>query len=156
MNTDSEILKHITTTYLNLRVGMAVLAFFLPIGLITGVMFSSSVDMQGSISAFYHTPMRNLFVGVLVAVGVFLYLYKGFSVEENLVLNVAGILSIGVAFLPTSVPSEINAQASRFLPLDPFTSPMLHGICAVSLFLAIGYMKVNGRSINKNTRKLAY
>ena len=142
MQKGTDILKHITQTYLNLRVGIAILSFLLPAGMIIGVLLSKDVEMQGSISAFYHTPMRNLFVGLLVAVGSFLYLYKGFSVRENLALNIAGIMAIGVAFLPTAVPSTIKALNSPFLPPNPFTSPWLHGFCAVSLFIAIAYVCV--------------
>ena len=93
-----DIAKHITQTYVNLRVGMAAMALLLPLLLMAGSWLSTNVVFQSSISAFYHTPMRNLFVGLLVAVGSFLYLYKGFSNEENIALNFAGVFSIGLHF----------------------------------------------------------
>src|SRR5688572_33391886 len=43
------------------------------------------------------TPMRSWFVGPLFVLGVFLYLYKGFSHLENKLLNAAGLFALGVA-----------------------------------------------------------
>ena len=132
--------KHITQTYVNLRIGMAVMALLLPILLMFGSWISTRVDFQSSISAFYHTPMRNLFVGLLVAVGSFLYLYKGFSKKENIALNFAGVFAIGVAFFPTSVPLEICDPNKISGGKCPYESPALHGTCAVLFFLCIAYV----------------
>ena len=135
-----DIAKHITQTYLNLRVGMAAMALLLPLLLMAGSWLSTNVVFQSSISAFYHTPMRNLFVGLLVAVGSFLYLYKGFSNEENIALNFAGVFSIGVAFLPTGISKEV-CDPEAIPKMDcPFTAPWLHGISAVLFFLCIAYV----------------
>ena len=140
MNTETDINKHITQTYINLRLGMATIALLLPILLIIGSWLSSKVAFQESISAFYHTGMRNLFVGSLCAVGSFLYLYKGFNERENIALNFAGIFALGVAFFPTSIPEEIMESSVNYLPDNPFTAPYLHGICAVLFFIAIAYV----------------
>ena len=138
----TNMVNHITQTYVNLRIGMAILAFSLPLLLMAGSWLSANVVFQGSISAFYHTAMRNLFVGLLVAVGSFLYLYKGFSKKENIALNVAGLSAIGVAFFPTIIPKNILEAPRSYLPIEPFTAPYLHGFCAVVLFFAIAYVCV--------------
>ena len=44
--------------------------------------------------------MRNWFVGTLFVVGVCLYLIKGFSKWENILLTIAGILAVCVAIFP--------------------------------------------------------
>jgi hypothetical protein len=44
--------------------------------------------------------MRDFFVGFLFAIGAFLYLYKGYSTRENILLNIAGCLAVGVAVFP--------------------------------------------------------
>jgi hypothetical protein len=41
--------------------------------------------------------MRDWFVGLLFAVGNFLYLYKGFGRAEDWALNIGGVLALGVA-----------------------------------------------------------
>lgn len=65
----------------------------------------SRVDcFQGSISAYYYTPVRSVFVGGLVAIGVSLIAIKGSTDWEDILLNLAGVLAPIVAFVPTSPP----------------------------------------------------
>lgn len=128
---DSEQLhKHIHSTYVSLRVGIGVIAFLLPL-LLWGIGSLLKIELQTSMSAYYHTRMRDVFVGCLFAIGAFLYLYKGFSVQENQALNLAGLFAIGIALLPTHVPIDGTAD---------FTSPRLHTVCAVSFFTLIAYV----------------
>jgi len=133
------ITKHITLTYVNLRVGMALLAFSLPVILILWSAFTGG-EILPSISAYYHTPMRDLFVGTLVAIGVSLYLYKGFSDKENKALNCAGIFAVGVAFLPTCVPElagmtdQVCNQGLRCVV------KWLHRISAFMFFIPVAYV----------------
>jgi len=134
------IQNHISKTYFNLRSGLSLVALLLPIVLLAGALISSSFGLQPSISDFYHTPLRNFFVGVLISVGSFLYLYKGYKNKENVALNIAGVLALGVAFIPTSVPESIQAAAPPWLPPDPFVWPLVHGIVAVTFFLAIAFV----------------
>jgi hypothetical protein len=58
--------------------------------------------VQGSISAYFHTPVQSVFVGVLVTMGVCLIALKGNTEAEDILLNVAGMLAPGVAFVPTN------------------------------------------------------
>lgn len=59
-------------------------------------------DGHYSISYFYHVEeTRDLFVGLLWAVGVFLILYQGLSRWENLTLSAGGLFLILVAMVPT-------------------------------------------------------
>lgn len=60
--------------------------------------------MMGSISGFYYTPARGLFVGTVVAIGVALMAYRGYTRGENVLLNAAGGLAVVVALCPTVDP----------------------------------------------------
>jgi hypothetical protein len=117
-------------TYHSLRLGIFFAGLALPFALwlIGGW---RGVGLQGSMSAYYWTPMRDVFVGVLVAVGFLLYLYKGFSTAENVALNLAGVFAVGVANLPT-----VNGNGPRG------TVETLHVVCAVAFFLCIGYVAI--------------
>src|SRR5262245_32291696 len=98
-------------TYRYLRIGMigAVVLLAASIGI-----ERSKVDCwQRSISAYYYTPVRAIFVGSLMAVGLSLIVYKGRSPGEDPFLNFAGMLAPVVAIVPTtdvgvcySVPPE--------------------------------------------------
>jgi hypothetical protein len=131
---DSEkaLLASISASYFWLRIGLASLALAFPILL----WFFAGGDLLGSISAYYHEPAgrdgplgrepRDVFVGVLCAIGAFLYLYKGYRWEENLALNVAGIAAAAIALFPTDLDGR-----------DVIT---VHGAAAVTYFLAIAYV----------------
>jgi hypothetical protein len=128
----SELRKHVEATYFNLRIGMAVIAFAFPILLALGAKLLRNVSLQDSMSAYYHAgngALRDVFVGVLVATGAFLYLYKGFSRAENYALNLAGIFAVGVAVFPMQWQCEPAC--------DPLS---LHGTAAVFFFVSIAYV----------------
>lgn len=56
---------------------------------------------QHSISAYYYTPVRGMFVGGLVGIGVCLVALRGNTDAEDALLNLAGMLAPVVAFVPT-------------------------------------------------------
>jgi hypothetical protein len=63
----------------------------------------------GSVSAYYYTPARTVFVGGLVAFGASLIAYKGRAPEEDVALNFAGYMAILVAIVPTGESAECPA-----------------------------------------------
>ena len=93
---------------------------FLALAMAAVLPLSSVLDgekPEESLSHYYWTDKdyhRNLFVGVLCAVAVFLLLYKGLRKgadevplwNEAALLNVAGVATLGVAFFPVDVEKE--------------------------------------------------
>ena len=91
---------------------MGLIAFFTPIIIPAWGWFLFGIEWQNSLSAYYFAPdgdnfdkfspypCRVLFVGVLFALGSFLFMYKGFSWWENKFLNFAGAFAVGVALFP--------------------------------------------------------
>jgi hypothetical protein len=123
---DQDLSEHIAATYTTLRIGIIVLASALPLVLWIGGKILLDLALKQSLSAYYFSGMRDVFVGVLFAVGAFLYLYKGFTTLENYALNLAGIFLVGVALFPKDGIS-----------FGPIT---LHGTLAVLFFLSIAYV----------------
>lgn len=123
--------EHILETYSLLRIGMALIGILFPLVLWWVGLFRG-VKLQGSISAYYHTSMGDVFVGSLCAIGVFLYFYKGVTTKENIALNFAGIFAVLVALLPTAAPSDLKCET--------FTAPYWHGTSAILFFVAIAYV----------------
>jgi hypothetical protein len=114
-------------SYLFLCIGMGAVAFALPILLVV----SGGYAGHYSISFFYHvgdTP-RNILVGSLWAVGVFLILYHGLSKLENWILNIAGVAAISVAMNPMA-SQQCAAGAS------------IHGISAGLFFTCLAIVAV--------------
>jgi hypothetical membrane protein len=71
--------------------------------------------------------MRNLFVGLLFAIGIILYVNQGHSRKEDWALNLAGLFAVGIALFPMSW----DCYHHSFSP---------HGFCAVSFFLCIAFV----------------
>lgn len=57
--------------------------------------------VQRSLSAYYYTPVRPVFVGTLIALGVAMIALWGKTPAEDAFLNLAGVLAAVVAFVPT-------------------------------------------------------
>jgi hypothetical protein len=132
---------HMLSTYNSLRFGMFAIAAATPIAIVLwGFLFH--VHWLDSISAYYFAPNANkwvysayptrvLFVGILFALGSFLYLYKGFSKREDYALNLAGFCALGVALFP--MYSEAD-----YLPF----SNILHFSFAILLFICMAYTAI--------------
>ena len=126
--------------YVKLRTGMGVLAIVFPFIFLVSSLVLGRTDMQPSISDYYITREleRNLFVGILICIGVFLRLYEGYGYWENRVLDVAGVLVALVALVP--VTASQFAIGSLVIPVRGTIggfSVSVHGFCAVTFFICI-------------------
>jgi hypothetical protein len=93
--------RELAVSYLFLRRAVGWIAILLPIVLLAGNLISSAASPPESISGYYYTDMRNIFVGSLCALGVFLVAYNGYDDVDQWVTTIAGLGAIGVAFCPT-------------------------------------------------------
>lgn len=62
--------------------------------------------VKGSISAYYYSPARGVFVGALIGIAVCLLCLRGSDEREDALLNIAGVLAPVVAFVPTPATSK--------------------------------------------------
>jgi hypothetical protein len=163
MHTRGEFESQITETYQFMRIGMGALALAFPIVLWLGGKWLIGVPTQTSLSAYYHSDLRDVFVGVLFAIGFCLFLYKGFSKSEDWALNLAGALAVGIALFPMAAENvlacravcaidgaECFATSARYdRTLDALLALKVyflgfqfsaHGACAVLFFASIAYV----------------
>lgn len=89
-------------TYRYLRIGMVGVVFLLAVSVGLERLAVDPSCWQTSISAYYYTPVRAIFVGGLLAIGLCLVVIKGRTWWEDGCLNVAGMLAPVVAVVPTS------------------------------------------------------
>jgi hypothetical protein len=82
------------------------------------IAFGPGAGILDSISAYYYTPVRGVFVGSLLAVGLGLVAIKGREGLEDIMLNLAGMLAPLVALVPTpiSVPVAGFEVEQRTVP----------------------------------------
>jgi hypothetical protein len=131
-------------SFLRLRIGVGALAILLPPALVIvdGLWFNGGWSSRDSLSDYYYSGARELFVGTLCAVGVFLIAYK--VAEKNLdntLSGVAGVAAVGVALFPTN-----NDASVALTPLqDELTEGFVAGIhygCAVVFISLLAALSV--------------
>jgi hypothetical protein len=97
-------------SFLIVRIIVGVLGLLLPVLLVVGtnVFFDEGPFPRNSLSAYYFSGGRDLFVGILCALGVFLIGYKVAEANlDNTLTLIAGVAAVCVALFPTSRPSEL-------------------------------------------------
>jgi hypothetical protein len=92
-------------TYRYLRLAMVAMVLGLAVSVVHEVLRVEGNCWQTSLSGYYYTPVQNLFVGALVAIGVCLVSLKGNTDSEDVLLNFAGICAPFVALVPIHDPS---------------------------------------------------
>lgn len=87
--------------------------------------------LPSSISGAYYTNMRDVFVGSLSAVGVFLLFYRS-SRADDILGTIAGLAAIAVALFPTAPDAPDLMVASAGGP-----PRAVHAVAATVLFLSL-------------------
>ena len=90
---------NIVRSYKELRLTVGIIGMLLPFALMLWI-YIAGEQLPDSISKTYYTSARNLFVGSLSAVALFMFFYNGYNKTEDWLGNFAGIFAIGVAFFP--------------------------------------------------------
>ncbi len=102
-------------SYLIMRLLVGALGVALPFVLVLcdGLWFDGDPFPRDSLSAYYYSGVRELFVGALTATGVFLITYKVADRGlDNTLSTLAGAAVLAVALLPTGRPSEGVARTA--------------------------------------------
>lgn len=139
--------NELIVSYLFLRQAVGWIGTLLPIVLLVGNAASSTVPRPDSVSGYYYTDMRNVFVGALCALGVFLVAYKGYDDVDLWITNIAGFGAIGVAFCPTK-PAVCTPTGTQACPASSVTQLStsqqvvgdVHVAFAAVTFIALGLM----------------
>lgn len=98
-------------TYTYLRLAMIALVVLLGSSVVIEIVAAGGSCWRTSISSYYFTPVRGVFVGGLVAIGVSLVAMKGNTPRQDILLNIAGILAPVIAFVPIQDPHECSSAA---------------------------------------------
>lgn len=126
-------------SYLTLRRTLGVLGISLPFILAVGGLIVFGIGLQTSISDYYHTGMGDVFVGIIVAIGLFLASYTGYPktghndppISDNAAGNIASVCAVGLALFPTTPDIAATAQDK--------TIGLIHLIFSAIFFLALAY-----------------
>ena len=134
-------------SYLGLRKAIGILGVALPFVLPFGQILLHALGIQSSlqspviedsISSYYYTGMRNIFVGSMCAIGVFLMSYRGYDRRDAIAGRFAFVCAIGVALFPTTPLSPALPPAT----LDQKLIGGIHLTFAALLFLTLAYFSL--------------
>ncbi|WP_328812011.1 DUF998 domain-containing protein [Rhodococcus sp. NBC_00297] len=118
--------EHIVGTYFALRAAMAIMAVGLPLLLVAWSLLDPDLPVLGSMSEYYYSPARDVFVGVLSGTGIALICYRGHGTLENGLLNAAGAFLVVVALVPTDPPGQSDFGLRM----------TVHAVAAVAFFVS--------------------
>ncbi len=139
-------------TYRYLRLGMLVVVASLAAGIVLNVVASG--QLRTSISAYYYSPVGAIFVGGLLAIGVSMIVIKGRNAAEDFLLNMAGMLALVVAVVPTT---DRGDNESTLLPevadaaMQSFGAVLIGGFVAFAIGTVV--LSLDQRSTALATRR---
>lgn len=127
-------------SFRSLQLAIGILGISLPIVLLLGTfILNNCTEVQCSISNYYHTKMRNIFVGYLFALSLFFWTYKGYkdSKLDNIFGYTACLFGFGVIFFPTSMfHNELNRCFSQVIDMGWIGVAHLISACMFLILLA--------------------
>ncbi|WP_200301546.1 hypothetical protein [Streptomyces adelaidensis] len=124
-------------TVMRLRLGVGIIGVLLPLALPAGNWIAARLGGRtgedawpGSMSGAYYTSTRDIFVGALCALGIFLIVYR-FDTVNDVMGTIAGCCALGVALFPTAPGSGGDAGQQ--------TISVFHQIFAIALLTAMAF-----------------
>jgi hypothetical protein len=126
--------------------------FALPFALVV----FSGLTFQPSLSEYYYTAARDVFVGVLCAVGVFLCCYKGPDILDWALSLTAGLAAILVALVPAALPGATGWEDLRGNFHLVFATVFLGCLAWLSLFQFTKTKSLKSMTPQKKQRNQVY
>ncbi len=114
---------------IGIRRAVGICGFLLPIALGPGG-WLVGIPFQDNISSYYHTGLRDIFVGTMCVIGVFLFCYRGHDWIEKWTANVGCVSAVGVALCPLDANSDPLFQKSLVGYMHTFSGGMFFLVLA--------------------------
>ena len=145
-------------SYVFTRFAIGVLGVLLPPVLVflEPALFEGLPFPRGSLSAYYYSGLREVFVGGLWAIGVFLVVYKFLDLSwESLLSSLAGVAAVLVAIFPTEKPGDGVMSTPFQVKFGEDTVTAIHYGSAVALIellipIVIFFARDEGRREHRN------
>ena len=116
-------------SYLTLRRAVGVLGVSLPALLAAGCfILSGCAGLEDSISDYYGTRVRDVFVGILFALAWFLFAYRGYERQDDVAGDLGCLFALGIALFPITAETALIRA--------------VHFISAAGLFLVLSYFSL--------------
>jgi hypothetical protein len=132
-------------SYLLLRVLVGVVGVALPIvlSMLDTRLFQDEPNPRGSMSAYYYSGARDVFVAALAVTAAFLGTYKAFEKNlDNLLSVTAGVAAVFVAFFPTGRPSDAFGLTPVQRTFSEEAVEWIHYIASGAFILSLGALSI--------------
>lgn len=135
-------------SYLTLRKAIGFIGVALPLVLVLGnILIFHARAIEDSISYYYYTHMRGVFVGSLWSIGIFLFSYRGYESRDEIAGRLACVFALGVALFPTArEPGSCNilhlSRVAHAACDTPHAISFVHAVFATLLFLTLAYFSL--------------
>ena len=103
----------VVLSYHALRQAVGWIAVCLPVVLLLSSWLTPGEGIPFAISGYYYTPMRDVLVGSLCAIGFFNLCARGYDWRDELAGLVSAISALGLAFFPTWPPPGYPTPSLR-------------------------------------------
>jgi len=121
-------------SYLALRKAVGIVGFALPFALGFGGIFLAHSGLQITMSDYYYTGMRNVFVASLCTIGIFLMSTRGYDRNDEIAGRLAALFAIGIALFPTTPGSDVTSRAKVI--------GTIHLSCAALFYLTVAFISI--------------
>ncbi|WP_432991055.1 hypothetical protein [Dactylosporangium sp. CA-233914] len=131
-------------SYLLMRAVIGFIGLALPFLLVLGDFALEGGKLRGSLSEYFYTGLRDVFVGALCGTGLFLVTYKVFEHNlDNLLSNVAGVAALGVALFSTDRPKGATIALTPLqAKLGEAPVAAVHYTCAAVFIVCLGVISL--------------
>lgn len=106
-------------------------------------------NIEPSLSDYYHTILRDIFVGTMIAIGIFLICYTGYRregqerVSDDWVTTLAGVFAIGVGLFPNGIHARAQTvDAVPQLLLGIHNAAFAHYLSALLFLSCLAYISL--------------
>ena len=147
-----EMYSNQTYSYMTLRKAVGWIGILLPFTMMLGMflIFNGEV-VQKSISDYYYTGMRDILVGAICAIALFMFFYRGYDKWDDWAGNLTGFFAIGVAWFPT-----VEAGPNNWIGSIHFISAGLFFLMLAGFSLFLFTKRGSNPTRRKVTRNLIY
>lgn len=154
---------YLVFSYLNMRKAIGLLGIFLPFLVAVFGFIECGFKLKGSISAYYYTNARDVYIAALASIAIFLLFYRGYEKIDDIATNLSGIFALGTLVFPTYYSSSYSTRVGLFL-LNDRVSDIIHTCFAASLFFTLAFISIvlftrsreTGSSRSKRARNRLY
>lgn len=119
-------------SYLTLRKTVGWLAITLVPAMVLGdMLLGHTHGIRVSVSAYYHSSVRDEFVAIICSIAMFLLTYNGYTRADAICSKGAGVFALCIALLPTSATDDKTDLISK-----------AHYITSGIFFAFLAYMSI--------------